>query len=201
VSYQLFINFSFLYRFCLFKATENYEEAINRYLNYWGTFSPKEKQTFLSQYLLNICCIYQGPYWGSGSRLQIMKKVDNVLRELKISITQLFMVKARASSWRRNNDLIQEKLQTASTGVYQGFLILEMRFCMCMHICYRIIKNTWTQRYIRVLTIKLTIQLFFMDCWKFFPLRSKHMQQSSNMKILRSIWKVKSSSARTTMLL
>jgi len=116
-----------------------------------------------------------------------------------MTVIQLFMVKARASSWRRNKDLIQGKLQTASTGVYQGFLILEMRFCM--HICYRIIKNTWSQRYIRVLTIKLTIQLFFVDCWKFFPLTSKHMQQSSNMKILRSIWKVKSSSARTTMIL
>lgn len=29
------------------------------------------------------------PYWGTGSRLQIMQIVDNVLRELKISITQL----------------------------------------------------------------------------------------------------------------
>ncbi|XP_057458355.1 protein trichome birefringence-like 31 [Lotus japonicus] len=84
----------------------------------------------------------QGPYWGTGSNLEIMKILNDVLQELKIDVTLL------------NITQLSEYRQDAHTSVYgerKGKLLTKEQranpksFADCIHWCLPGVPDAWNE--------------------------------------------------------
>ena len=84
----------------------------------------------------------QGPYWGTGSNLEIMKIVGDVLRDLKIdvkflNITQLseFRKDAHTSVFTERKGKLLTKEQRSDPKTYAD----------CIHWCLPGVPDTWNE--------------------------------------------------------
>ncbi|XP_061339421.1 protein trichome birefringence-like 31 [Gastrolobium bilobum] len=84
----------------------------------------------------------QGPYWGTGSSLEIMKIINNALQELKIDVTLL------------NITQLSEYRKDAHTSVYgerKGKLLTKEQranpksFADCIHWCLPGVPDAWNE--------------------------------------------------------
>ncbi|KAF2286101.1 hypothetical protein GH714_010362 [Hevea brasiliensis] len=84
----------------------------------------------------------KGPYWGTGSNLQIMKIVGDVLQELKIDVT--FLNVTQLSEYRKD-------AHTTIYGERKGKLLTKeqrsdpKKFADCIHWCLPGVPDTWNE--------------------------------------------------------
>ncbi|KAI5605172.1 hypothetical protein BDE02_01G334000 [Populus trichocarpa] len=84
----------------------------------------------------------EGPYWGTGSNLQIMKIVDDILRESKINVT--FLNITQLSEYRKDG-------HTTIYGERKGKLLTKeqrsdpKKFADCIHWCLPGVPDAWNE--------------------------------------------------------